>query len=59
MNGARNTERDSQVPCLEGAPGPMGLTDAEFICAGGVNMRPDRAGAAFEEVAAQTDEIVA
>jgi FMN-dependent NADH-azoreductase len=37
----------------------MGMTDVEFIYAEGVNMGPDRASAAFDEVASQIDEIVA
>jgi FMN-dependent NADH-azoreductase len=55
----RDTPADSQVPYLKGVLGLMGLTDVEFIYAEGVNMGPDRASAAFDEVAAQIDEIVA
>ncbi|WP_075793823.1 FMN-dependent NADH-azoreductase [Massilia putida] len=55
----RDTPADSQVPYLKGVLGLMGMTDVEFIYAEGVNMGPDRASAAFDEVAAQIDEIVA
>jgi FMN-dependent NADH-azoreductase len=55
----RDTERDSQVPYLKGVLGLMGMTDVEFIYAEGVNMGQDRANAAFDEVAAQIDEVVA
>ena len=55
----RDTPKDSQVPYLKGVLGLMGMTDVEFIYAEGVNMGADRASAAFDEVAAQIDEIVA
>jgi FMN-dependent NADH-azoreductase len=54
----RDTPNDSQVPYLRGVLGLMGMTDVEFIYAEGVNMGPERASAAFDEVAAQIDETV-
>ncbi|MFL6634749.1 MAG: FMN-dependent NADH-azoreductase [Massilia sp.] len=55
----RDTPADSQVPYLKGVLGLMGMTDVEFIYAEGVNMGPDRASAAFDDVATQIEEIVA
>jgi FMN-dependent NADH-azoreductase len=55
----RDTPRDSQVPHLKGVLGLIGITDVEFIYAEGVNMGADRASAAFDEVAAQIDEVLA
>jgi len=54
----RDTPNDSQVPYLKGVFGLMGMTDVEFIYAEGVNMGPERASAAFDEVAAQIAESV-
>lgn len=54
----RDTPHDSQVPYLKGVFGLMGMTDVEFIYAEGVNMGPERASAAFEEVAAQIEESI-
>lgn len=54
----RDTPNDSQVPYLKGVFGLMGMTDVEFIYAEGMNMGPERASAAFEEVAAQIADSV-
>jgi FMN-dependent NADH-azoreductase len=54
----RDTPNDSQVPYLRGVFGLMGMTDVEFIYAEGVNMGPERASAAFDEVAAQIEEAI-
>lgn len=51
----RDTPNDSQVPYLRGVFGLMGMSDVEFIYAEGVNMGPERASAAFDEVAAQIE----
>jgi FMN-dependent NADH-azoreductase len=54
----RDTPQDSQVPYLKAVLGLMGMTDIEFIYAEGMNMGPERAGAAFEEVEAQLQAAV-
>ena len=54
----RDTPNDSQVPYLRGVFGLMGMTDVEFIYAEGVNMGPERASAAFDEVAEQIEEAI-
>jgi FMN-dependent NADH-azoreductase len=54
----RDTPNDSQVPYLRGVFGLMGMTDVEFIYAEGVNMGPERASAAFDEVTAQIEAAI-